>query len=178
MSRRHIETRADKSIVVCALHCPLFYETARKDKKCLCIRKTKALGECYSTQSTYLIIEPEFFLILLVVTLDVHIFTITRAQPIALPSPLPFDAFRMRLLRSMCAAALPQSIAEKNIAGIIILHVTTHRRGEKANAKIRFIGHRRMFRTRVVVRARDATRRGCRDRLILRETTRLVFHCG
>src|SRR6266852_1036452 len=182
MIQHHFETKVDKSIAACALHCQLFCETARKNT---CASDNQNLGTtlyCCTTQTTYLVIEPEFFLIiLLVIALHTHLFTIARTQPISSPSPLSFDAFRMRLLCPM-RTALPQSIPKKDIAGII-LRVTGrirrsnssgHREKLTSAKKTRFVrgGHRWMFsRTRVVVRARDATRRGrCRDRLVLRET--------
>jgi len=143
--------------------------------KLLVSQITKApRGRRITQRNTYLVVEHEvFFLILLVITFHTHLFTIARAQRIS--SSLSFDASRVSCFCPMRTAS-PQSITEKNIAGtiIIVLRVTGRSGGHReqmANAKIRFVGHRRrMFQTRVV-RARDATRRGCRDRLILGETT-------
>jgi hypothetical protein len=115
----------------------------------------------------YLIIEHTFFFIvpLFLIALHTHFFTITT-QPV--PSPLSLDAFfGTDLLCPMRSTALPQSVAEKGIAWII-LHVVYGVKKADAKAKeIRLIGGR----TRVV-RARDATR-GCRggSRLVLCETT-------
>jgi hypothetical protein len=83
----------------------------------------------YNDTRAYLIIdEPELFVVLLLLlALHIHIFAVTRAQRISSPSPLSLDAFRVLLLCPMRTAALPQSIAEKDIAGsfmIIVLHVT------------------------------------------------------
>jgi hypothetical protein len=62
---------------------------------------TKTFAEQHN--DPYLIIEHDFFIILLLIA---HVFTLTT-QPI--PSPLSFDAFSMRLLRAM-STALSQSV--------------------------------------------------------------------
>jgi hypothetical protein len=71
------------------------------------------------------------------------------------------------------SAALPQSVTEKSITWIILHVAERRRRVEQADAKMRRLV---AIRTRLVC-ARDATR-GCRGRLVLRETAGLEFRGG
>jgi hypothetical protein len=95
MSQPHLETKAGTSSAAYPLHWQLSYETARR---IYFASDNKTLGKQHN--DPYLIVEHNFFIILLLIA---HVFTLTT-QPIS--SPLSFDAFSMRLLCAMSTSLL------------------------------------------------------------------------